>query len=137
MCVLNIIYGQEITIVPVNNSPIEEATQQVEDMRTNEEATLKQIQLKLNPRQFNLRKQCLKLRKQLNRQTIKQKLNKELISNMEINGQLVKQVQCQACGKSMSAKNLKCSHAAYCANRAQEVDKPKAITVPKTKVSLN
>ena len=39
MCVLNIIYGQAITIVPVNNSPIEEATQQVEDMITHEEAT--------------------------------------------------------------------------------------------------
>jgi hypothetical protein len=42
------------------------------------------------------------------------------------------QVQCQACGKSMSAKNLKYSHAAYCINRVQEVsDKPKAIPVPK------
>ena len=31
----------------------------------------------------------------------------------------------------MSAKNLKYSHAAYCAKRVQEVDKPKAIPAPK------
>ena len=31
----------------------------------------------------------------------------------------------------MSAKNLKSSHAAYCAKRVQEVDKPKAIPAPK------
>ena len=44
---------------------------------------------------------------------------------------VISQVQCQACGKSMSAKNLKYSHAAYCGNRVQEVDKPKATPVPK------
>ena len=31
----------------------------------------------------------------------------------------------------MSAKNLKYSHAGYCIKRVQEVDKPKAIPVPK------
>ena len=31
----------------------------------------------------------------------------------------------------MSAKKFKSSHAAYCAKRVQEVDKPKAIPVPK------
>ena len=31
----------------------------------------------------------------------------------------------------MSAKSLNCSHAAYCIKRVQEVDKPKAIPVPK------
>ena len=31
----------------------------------------------------------------------------------------------------MSAKNLNYSHAAYCIKRVQEVDKPKAIPVPK------
>ena len=44
---------------------------------------------------------------------------------------LISQVQCQACNKSMSAKNLKYSHAAYCIKRVQELDKPKAIPVPK------
>ena len=44
------------------------------------------------------------------------------------------QVQCQACGKSMSAKNLKYSHAGYCIKRVQEVDKPKAIPAPKKNI---
>ena len=44
---------------------------------------------------------------------------------------VISQVQCQACNKSMSDKNLKYSHAAYCIKRLQEVDKPKAIPVPK------
>ena len=44
---------------------------------------------------------------------------------------VISQVQCQSCGKSMSAKNLKYSHACYCIKRVQEVDKPKAIPVPK------
>ena len=50
---------------------------------------------------------------------------------MEIDEQVLKQVQCQACGKSMSAHNLKYSNAAYCAKRVQEVDKSKAIPAPK------
>ena len=49
---------------------------------------------------------------------------------------LISQVQCQVCGKSMSANNLKYSHAGYFIKRVQEVDKPKAILVPK-KLSLN
>ena len=44
---------------------------------------------------------------------------------------VIMQVQCQACNKSMSAKNLKYSHAAYCIKRNQELDKPKAIPAPK------
>jgi hypothetical protein len=45
---------------------------------------------------------------------------------------VITQVQCQACGKSMSVKNSKYSHAAYCTKRVLEVsDKPKAIPVPK------
>jgi hypothetical protein len=46
------------------------------------------------------------------------------------------QVQCQACGKSMSAKNLKYSHAGYCIKRVQEVsDKPEDIPVSKKIIS--
>ena len=44
---------------------------------------------------------------------------------------VISQIQCQACNKSMSAKNVKYSHAAYCVKRVQEVHKPKAIPVPK------
>ena len=44
---------------------------------------------------------------------------------------VITQVQCQASGKSMSAKHYNYSHAAYCIKRVQEVDKPKAIPAPK------
>ena len=37
-----------------------------------------------------------------------------MLTNVDIFEKVVKQVQCQACGKSMSANNLKYSHAAYC-----------------------
>ena len=47
---------------------------------------------------------------------------------------VISQVQCQACGKSMSAKNLNYSHAAQCIKRVRELDKPKAIPVPKKMV---
>jgi hypothetical protein len=55
-----------------------------------------------------------------------------MLNNMPTTEKVITQVQCQACGKSMSAKNLNYSHAAYCIKRVQEVsDKPKAIPVPK------
>jgi hypothetical protein len=55
-----------------------------------------------------------------------------MLNNMPTTEKVLTQVQCQACGKSMSAKHLKYSHAAYCIKRVQEVsDKPKAIPVPK------
>ena len=44
---------------------------------------------------------------------------------------VVSQVQCQACNKSMSAKSLKYSHAAYCIKRVQEDDNPEVIPVSK------
>ena len=50
---------------------------------------------------------------------------------MSTTQKVITQVQCQACGKSMSAKNLEYSHAAYCTRRVQEVDKRKAIPAPK------
>ena len=56
---------------------------------------------------------------------------KQVLNNMPTTEKVIAQVQCQACGKSMSAKNSKYSHAAYCIKRVQEVDKPKAIPVPK------
>jgi hypothetical protein len=60
------------------------------------------------------------------------KVKKEMLKHMTTTEKVITQVQCQACGKSMSAKNLKYSHAAYCIKRVQEVsDKPKAIPVPK------
>ena len=50
---------------------------------------------------------------------------------MSTTEKVITQVQCQACNKSMSAKNLNYSHAAYCVKRVQEVDEPKAIPAPK------
>jgi hypothetical protein len=43
---------------------------------------------------------------------------------------VVKQVQCQACNKSMSAKNLSYSLSKYCTERNQEAQ-PEEIPVPK------
>ena len=59
------------------------------------------------------------------------KHKKEMLSTMATTEKVITQVQCQASGKSMSAKHQQYSHAAYCIKRAQEVDKPKAIPVPK------
>ena len=47
---------------------------------------------------------------------------------------VISQVQCQACNKSMSANNFKYSHAAYCIKRVQEVDTPKVIPAPKNSI---
>jgi hypothetical protein len=58
-----------------------------------------------------------------------------MLNNMPTTEQVLTQVQCQACGKSMSAKNLKHSHAGYCVKRVQDVlYKPKDIPVP-TKIT--
>ena len=54
-----------------------------------------------------------------------------MLRNMATTEQVISQVQRQACGKSMSAKHLNYSHDAYCINRVQAVDKPKAIPAPK------
>ena len=54
-----------------------------------------------------------------------------MLSNMATTEKVITQVQCQASGKSMSAKHYNYSHAAYCIKRVQEVDKPIATPVPK------
>jgi hypothetical protein len=55
-----------------------------------------------------------------------------MLNNMPTTEKVITQVQCQACGKSMSAKTITYSHAGYCVKRVQDVlDKPKAIPVPK------
>jgi hypothetical protein len=57
-----------------------------------------------------------------------------MLNNMEILETIITQVQCQAVGKSMSAKNSIYSHAGYCVKRVHEVEKPKAIPVPKKSI---
>ena len=54
-----------------------------------------------------------------------------MLEDMPTTEKVISQVQCQACNKSMSAKSLKYNHAGCCIKRVQEVDKPKAIPVPK------
>jgi hypothetical protein len=54
-----------------------------------------------------------------------------MLTTIEIFEKVINQVQCQACGKSMIAKNLNYSHAFVCVKRVQYLDKPKAIPVPR------
>jgi hypothetical protein len=49
--------------------------------------------------------------------------------DMPTTTKVVEQVSCQACGKSMSAKNLKYAHGRYCTERNQE-EKPEEIPIP-------
>jgi hypothetical protein len=58
------------------------------------------------------------------------KSKKKQVLDMPTTDKVVQQVQCLACGKSMSAKNLKYSHAKYCTERSQE-PQPVEIPVPK------
>jgi hypothetical protein len=58
------------------------------------------------------------------------KSKKKQVLDMPTTDKVVQQVQCLACGKSMSAKNLKYSHAKYCTERSQEVQ-PVEIPVPR------
>jgi hypothetical protein len=59
-----------------------------------------------------------------------------MLNNMPTTEKVLTQVQCQACGKSMSAKNLRYSHAGYFVKRVQEVsEKPEDIPVPKKIIS--
>ena len=55
-----------------------------------------------------------------------------MLNAMPTTEQIISQVQCQACSESMSSTSLKYSHAGYGVKRVQDVDKPKAIPVPKT-----
>ena len=57
-----------------------------------------------------------------------------MLNNIPTTEKVITQVQCQACGKSMSAKNLTDPHAAYCIKRVQEVDKPKTTPGPNTNI---
>jgi hypothetical protein len=60
--------------------------------------------------------------------TIKTK-NKRVL-DMPTTNKILEQVECQACGSKMSAKNLKYSHSKYCTQRNQE-QQPEEIPVPK------
>jgi hypothetical protein len=136
---------KQITIIQVNDTIVEpESTpEQVEDIikveedepQPEEEPEPRQSQA-LSSKDDEPEDDIIKDKDEIN--TVEQvdgkpqKVKQELLKHMPTTEKVITQVQCQACGKSMSAKNLKYSHAAYCIKRVQEVsDKPKAIPVPK------
>ena len=53
--------------------------------------------------------------------------------DMPTTSKILQQVECQACGRKMSAKTLKYGHAKYCPERVQE-EQPEDIPVPKIKI---
>jgi hypothetical protein len=129
---------KQITVIPVINNSNEENTEKVEDIINIEEDN-KQVEennihgienlIKLEDDETR-EKEEINTYEELPEKPKKGK--KEMLNDMPTTEKVLTQVQCQACGKSMSAKNLKYSHAAYCIKRVQDVlDKPKAIPVPK------
>ena len=64
-------------------------------------------------------------------QKTKPKSNKML--DMPTTTKVLEQVSCQACGKPMSAKNLRYSHGRYCTERNQE-EKPQEIPIPQIEI---
>jgi hypothetical protein len=122
---------KKITVIPVINNSNEENTENVEDIINVEEDNIQVEEdiLKLEDNEIR-EKDEINTFEELPENPKKGK--KKILNTMPTTEKVLTQVQCQACGKSMSAKNLKYSHAAYCINRVQEVsDKPKAIPVPK------
>jgi hypothetical protein len=61
--------------------------------------------------------------------TPKPKSKSNKILDMPTTTKVMEQVSCQACGKSMSAKNLKYAHGRYCAERNKD-EKPEEIPIP-------
>ena len=57
---------------------------------------------------------------QMKNYTIKlnQRGKNQILNTMPTTEKVISQVQCQACDKSMSAKNVKSSHAAYCIKKS-------------------
>ena len=97
--------------MPANNLFLEEATPQVEDILKLEETTpiVEADIAKVEPEIFqNNEERNLKgwrRRNQTNRKC--KKGDKEMLSTMATIEKVITQVQCQACGKSMSANNFK------------------------------
>ena len=60
---------------------------------------------------------------------VRQTKSKKKVLEMPTTNKIIEQVQCMSCGKSMSAKNLKYSHAKYCTERNAETQ-PEEIPVP-------
>ena len=118
---------KKITVIPVNNNSNEEITQDI--INVQEKETVEENIIKLED-DIIREKDEINTNVELDvKPTTKGK--KKIPNNMPTTEKVLTQVQCQACGKSMSEKNLRYSHAAYCIKRVQEADKPKTIPVPK------
>jgi hypothetical protein len=66
----------------------------------------------------------------------KPKSKSKRMLDMPTTNKILEQVECQACGRKMSAKNLKYSHAKYCTERNQE-PQPEDFPVPQIEVKNN
>jgi hypothetical protein len=58
---------------------------------------------------------------------------KRMLPEMAVTEKVLQQVECQACGRKMSAKVLKYSHARYCSARDPE-EQPEDIPIPQLKI---
>jgi hypothetical protein len=125
---------KQITVIPVNNNSNDENTEKVEDIINIEENDIQggEDLIKLEDDETREKEEIITHNKLPELPEKSKKGKKEMLNDIPTTEKVLTQVQCQACGKSMSAKNLKYSHAAYCIKRVQDVlDKPKAIPVPK------
>ncbi len=58
----------------------------------------------------------------------------KVLTDMPTTPKILQQVECQACFKKMSAKNLMYSHPKYCTAREQEEEQPEEIPIPKMEI---
>ena len=121
---------KKITVIPVNENSNEEIIQQDEEIiNVEEKDTVEEHNIKLEDDTIRETDEIHTNEKLEDKP--KSKGKQKILNDMPTTEKVISQVQCQACNKSMSAKKLKYSHAAYCIKRVQEVDKPEAIPVPK------
>ena len=121
---------KKITVIPVNNNSNEEIIQQdAEIINVEENDTIEEHNIKLEDDTIRETEEINTTEKLEDKP--KPKGKKKLLNDIPTTQKVISQVQCPACNKSMSAKSLKYSHAAFCIKRVQEDDKPKVIPVPK------
>jgi hypothetical protein len=61
------------------------------------------------------------------------KPSKRILPEMAVTEKVLQQVECQACGRKMSAKVLKYSHSRYCSARETQ-EQPEDIPIPQLKI---
>ena len=66
-------------------------------------------------------------------QPAKKYIKGKVLTDMPTTPKILQQVECQACSKRMSAKNLMYSHPKYCTAREQE-EEPEDIPIPKMEI---